>query len=830
MRKKLDRFARKRVVFTIFLVSLVIISLIGIILIKQYQGYLVGVLNATAGYVYEVNIDASYDTFLWGAIYGNAFANRFINVTLRNFTINASEVKNYDFDLTCLGVDSPDFYISHNHPDNIVESLVRNITPWEFDEIYFNNRTDLYDSAYHTFTENVEIYWGDDPMTGMGLKTFSWDGHPGGDTYPAYEMLPLRQVRNDCDNFTNQSTNVSILVNCSEVTDFVFFGVKLNYSTLGFDGSYSNYQAMLPIPWLNNSEFYYVFNDPNEYCSAFRNTIYGCVTDNRTGEPLGNVSIIAGGERTYTHNETGCYSLTVGLGDHVFIGTLEDYFPHIAQIEVTQGDPIEHNFSMMPLNDVPGPTVYVDGRVTDINGNPIDNVDIYIGPGKGTTNDNGNYNLETEVGRYYVIGLHQDYAPHVDLLWLNSTTVTWIDGKRHYTYDFVMDYDPTPQSFIYNPPIETERPSPQNVFKSMTEINRKIKQNRFLDENVTIYNFNNAPIKIFYEVEGEEIQDILTIQDVSSFIMGKRGTDMNILILGSKEIGVYEGNVSITGDINMKIPVKIEIVEDDEEGSKGLVLEIDATKENYALGGKLDFRVDVKNLKVGQINDVELKYFLKNLDTNEIIYLDNENKEISVSLSLLKKYIIDKNLELGEYILGVEALYDNDRVETAIDYIKIRPPFWNYKFLGIRAWIWILFILSLVGTILGYILIKIHIEKKKRFHVKLDESKIPQKGERTVKVGHIAETKKNAYIDIDKLTTHTIIAGSTGGGKSISAQDIVEECLNKNVAVLVFDPTAQWSGMLRKLKEPSLLKLYSEFGMKESDAQGFKGNIKDVRN
>jgi hypothetical protein len=35
-------------------------------------------------------------------------------------------------------------------------------------------------------------------------------------------------------------------------------------------------------------------------------------------------------------------------------------------------------------------------------------------------------------------------------------------------------------------------------------------------------------------------------------------------------------------------------------------------------------------------------------------------------------------------------------------------------------------------------------------------------------------------------------------GKSISAQVIIEEALLQGITVLVFDPTAQWSGMLRK--------------------------------
>jgi hypothetical protein len=98
-------------------------------------------------------------------------------------------------------------------------------------------------------------------------------------------------------------------------------------------------------------------------------------------------------------------------------------------------------------------------------------------------------------------------------------------------------------------------------------------------------------------------------------------------------------------------------------------------------------------------------------------------------------------------------------------------------------------------------------------------------------VGNIAETNKKTYFDMDKLTVHSIVAGSTGGGKSISAQDIVEEALLKGAAVAVFDPTAQWSGMLRKLEDKKFLEFYSKFGMDpKKDPHAFNGNIKAVKN
>ncbi|MCX8000283.1 MAG: hypothetical protein N3A69_15250, partial [Leptospiraceae bacterium] len=44
------------------------------------------------------------------------------------------------------------------------------------------------------------------------------------------------------------------------------------------------------------------------------------------------------------------------------------------------------------------------------------------------------------------------------------------------------------------------------------------------------------------------------------------------------------------------------------------------------------------------------------------------------------------------------------------------------------------------------------------------------------------------------------------------------------------DPTAQWSGMLRKCEDKRMLSLYSKFGMKQSEAKAFPGNVKMIKN
>jgi hypothetical protein len=140
----------------------------------------------------------------------------------------------------------------------------------------------------------------------------------------------------------------------------------------------------------------------------------------------------------------------------------------------------------------------------------------------------------------------------------------------------------------------------------------------------------------------------------------------------------------------------------------------------------------------------------------------------------------------------------------------------------------------ILGTLLaagagGYFMYR-NIQGKKKYHLKVEYAELPKPGPRNIFVGKIAETENRTYMNLENFKVHTIVAGSTGGGKSVSAQVIVEEALERDVAVIVFDPTAQWTGMLRPCKDKTMLALYAFFGMKKSDARSFNGNVRMITN
>jgi acetolactate synthase regulatory subunit len=114
---------------------------------------------------------------------------------------------------------------------------------------------------------------------------------------------------------------------------------------------------------------------------------------------------------------------------------------------------------------------------------------------------------------------------------------------------------------------------------------------------------------------------------------------------------------------------------------------------------------------------------------------------------------------------------------------------------------------------------------KARYAFPIDFAKLPRKG---AWLGKIAETPVNAYFNWIDLTTHLISAGATGSGKTVSAMVIAEEALKSKIPVIVFDPTAQWTGFVRACKSKRILKLYRRFGLRREDARAFRGMIYEI--
>jgi hypothetical protein len=151
-----------------------------------------------------------------------------------------------------------------------------------------------------------------------------------------------------------------------------------------------------------------------------------------------------------------------------------------------------------------------------------------------------------------------------------------------------------------------------------------------------------------------------------------------------------------------------------------------------------------------------------------------------------------------------------------------------YLFGLVPVWLLMVAIASSLGSFGGLKYYYVLRMRKRRYREKIDFKKLPKPGQRSAYIGKVAETSVKAYFELDRLQTHTIVAGATGSGKTVVAQDIVEEFLMKGGSVLVFDPTAQWTGFMRKCEDNRMLSRYDQFDMKTGDAKPFKGGIRII--
>ncbi len=160
------------------------------------------------------------------------------------------------------------------------------------------------------------------------------------------------------------------------------------------------------------------------------------------------------------------------------------------------------------------------------------------------------------------------------------------------------------------------------------------------------------------------------------------------------------------------------------------------------------------------------------------------------------------------------------------EYFNYNPIFWTED--RILALVGALFGFAFIGYSI-YTYIKIRIAKMKASKYVLPNMKqVPQPGPRSVLVGKIGGSDKPAYFNVDDFLTHGLVAGSTGAGKSVTSSIFVEGVLDKNIPVVIFDPTAQWTGFLGTNKDEKIMQFYKKFGMTENDVKSYKGIIYNV--
>jgi len=348
--------------------------------------------------------------------------------------------------------------------------------------------------------------------------------------------------------------------------------------------------------------------------------------------------------------------------------------------------------------------------------------------------------------------------------------------------------------------------------------------------NIKLTNTLNNFTTLDLSTEGN-IMQFISYESDKIDIKGKESRDVLITISIPEltDQGTYEGSLVLSsGNKTGKIPTTIKVLS--LEG-KLLDVKIQPLNTRVSPGSILKLQRDLvnvgKTIRVSGLFDLQLL----EVNTGEIMARNEERFMVETSVSDIKELEIPKKIKEGEYMVKAVAHYstmDKDMQATSIAHISVAYPFLSRRFLWLPLWFYLLLILMIVFLIGTYSYAKWREFRKKRFKVKVALNKLPQAGPNSGFIGKIAEIGARAFVNLNNLQMHTLIAGGTGSGKTIAAQGIAEEALLHKKSVIVFDPTAQWTGLLRACKDKGMLRRYSYFNMKTKKARGFNGTIKTI--
>ena len=376
-----------------------------------------------------------------------------------------------------------------------------------------------------------------------------------------------------------------------------------------------------------------------------------------------------------------------------------------------------------------------------------------------------------------------------------------------------------------NCPSDCESEFPFTVQSTLGDARLQLGENKTYLMTIT----NNLPtdLTVTTGVSGE-IEQFVTIENTTLRLLDSDivTTDIYAAIPNNAQTGVYTGTITVSAaGKTQELPVTIRI---SEEGDESLSMLVDLITPSIVNGGDLKFSVDLENVGFSEKFNVTLIYFIKRGDNEEIVAVQNETLELTDAESFIRSITLpDGNLELGNYFLEVFAEFGQRSVKK-IEPFDIVEEFWASDIGQIIIYTVIIVALA-VGGYVGRKRYKKWKKAKARYVFPVNYDKLPRHTADSFWIGRVAETNKKAWFNPNDLTTHMIVAGSTGAGKSVSASVFIEEALEKKIPVIVFDPTAQWTGFVKSLKDANLLKYYPRFGMDKLHIRPYKGMIFEVK-
>ena len=306
------------------------------------------------------------------------------------------------------------------------------------------------------------------------------------------------------------------------------------------------------------------------------------------------------------------------------------------------------------------------------------------------------------------------------------------------------------------------------------------------------------------------------------------------------DIKRYVGNIIVDAvNIGKKaiFPVSLDIQELSEEDS---LINVNVKFVTMTQDGKVLLLTQLTNIGKKSKSEAIIDYVIRDKEGN-IVAQDSEFAEFYLIGSIQKTVTPKEKLGKGKYLIETLVIYGDNQIASAVDVFEIKRSFIqnildvlkSKKLIGISLFAYVLFIIFGGLATFGVWYYRKKLEEKRlaalKFKVDIDLDTLPKPGLRSSLLGKVMEYDAKAYINLESLKLHSIVAGSTGGGKTVTAQVICEGALMNGVDVIVFDPSAQWSGFLKKCQESKMLNVYEKYGMKVENARAFLGKVKVVK-
>jgi hypothetical protein len=372
-----------------------------------------------------------------------------------------------------------------------------------------------------------------------------------------------------------------------------------------------------------------------------------------------------------------------------------------------------------------------------------------------------------------------------------------------------------------------------------TEIVLQIYQEKSADAILEITSLMFQELRIRVDIVGK-IQDFLPAPYTYEFTLGPREVTkltFRFTIPPKEKLGVHTGEIRFsdaTGVVNKTVPVTIYVL----PMARGMFdVEVRPAMEQAKPGARVPVQVVLTN-KGAMDSDVMVSLYLF-LPSGENIFIGEKTIKVPAGDQRTLDFLatIPENALEGYYSFTAVAEYpiNGEKLEVrGRAPIRVGEPTARMKVFGLSPWMFGLLLAALITSgisgVYGYRFYRKRMLAKKRFLVSIFPEELPKPGPTSIKIGKLAEIGGDAWLRLEDLRMHVITAGATGGGKTISSMVIVEEALMKGCNAIVFDPTAQWTGFLRKCTDKRMLSHYSKFGLKPTDARSFPGVVKLITN